>query len=102
MAKMMEDPNMMDKVTKMMSNMDTDDLIKMSEQAGMKLDPAQVEKLKQMKPEHMQMMMKGVVMLQKVAMKAQAAKRAIMERRSLQLALAMLVLAILLRLFGIA
>ena len=52
MAKMMEDPNMMDKVTKMMSNMDTDDLIKMSEQAGMKLDPAQVEKLKEMKPEH--------------------------------------------------
>ena len=102
MAKMMEDPNMMDKVTKMMSNMDTDDLIKMSEQAGMKLDPTQVEKLKQMKPEHMQMMMKGVVMLQKVVMKAQAAKRAIMERRSLQLALAILVLAILLRLFGIA
>lgn len=100
MMRKMQDPAMMGKAMDMLKNMDPDALVGMSEKMGMKLTKEQAEQMRNMKPEHMQFLVKLMAFLQYVYSLYAEARDFVRARRSVQIALAILLLAFLLRWFG--
>jgi len=100
MMRKMQDPAMMGKAMDMLKNMDPDTLVGMSEKMGMKLTKEQAEQMRNMKPEHMQYLVKLMAFLQYVYSLYAEARDFVRQRRSVQIALAILLLAFLLRWLG--
>ena len=100
MMRKMQDPAMMGKAMDMLKNMDPDTLVGMSEKMGMKLTKEQAEQMRNMKPEHMQYLVKLMAFLQYIYSLYAEARDFVRQRRSVQIALAILLLAFLLRWLG--
>ena len=91
---------MMGKAMDMLKNMDPDTLVGMSEKMGMKLSKEQAEQMRSMKPEHMQFLVKLMAFLQHVHSLYAEARDFVRQRKSVQAALVILILAFVLRWLG--
>ena len=100
MMRKMQDPAMMGKAMDMLKNMDPDTLVGMSEKMGMKLTKEQAEQMRSMKPEHMQFLVKLMTFLQYVYSLYAEARDFVRQRKSVQAALVILILAFVLRWLG--
>ena len=100
MMRKMQDPAMMGKAMDMLKNMDPDTLVGMSEKMGMKLSKEQAEQMRSMKPEHMQFLVKLMTFLQYVYSLYAEARDFVRQRKSVQAALVILILAFVLRWLG--
>eukprot|EP00873_Tetraselmis_striata_P012198 jgi/Tetstr1/432462/TSEL_021838.t1 len=102
---MMSNPDSVKMVSKMMDSMDPKTLAAMSKSAGMEISEEQAAKMKDamknIKPEHMEKIMKVAGYAQKAGQKAKQAKEFMLSRKMFWFSLIMLLIAVVLRYLGV-
>eukprot|EP00192_Tetraselmis_astigmatica_P024588 CAMPEP_0117679148 /NCGR_PEP_ID=MMETSP0804-20121206/17667_1 /TAXON_ID=1074897 /ORGANISM="Tetraselmis astigmatica, Strain CCMP880" /LENGTH=217 /DNA_ID=CAMNT_0005488565 /DNA_START=235 /DNA_END=888 /DNA_ORIENTATION=- len=102
---MMSNPETMKMMQNMMQSMDPATLAALSKQAGMEISEQQAaqmaDAMKKIKPEHMEKLMKVAGYAQKAKQKAVEAKDFLFSRSMFWISLAMLLLAMMMRYFGL-